>query len=109
MRATVHIVRRHAAIAGEEGPWINDAGHRSYYCGLTMLATAHIIVDQRCGATVHIIRRHAAIAGEEGPRVWTDGVGPASFSSSFFSSSSFFLRQATPDVLRRSAEVLRVR
>ena len=25
--------------------WINDAGHRSYYCGLTMLVTVHIIVD----------------------------------------------------------------
>ena len=25
--------------------WINDARHRSCYCGLTMLATVHIIVD----------------------------------------------------------------
>ena len=25
--------------------WINDAGHRSYHCGLAMLATVHIIVD----------------------------------------------------------------
>ena len=23
--------------------WINDAGHRSYYRGLTMLATVHIV------------------------------------------------------------------
>ena len=27
------------------GTWINDAGHRSCYCGLTTLATVHVIVD----------------------------------------------------------------
>ena len=28
-----------------DGAWINDAGHRSDYCGLTMLVTVQIIAD----------------------------------------------------------------
>ena len=35
--------------------WINDAAYHSYYCGLTVLAAVHNIVDFSMLATVHII------------------------------------------------------
>ena len=46
MLATVHINMGQPQEASEDR--INNAGHRSYCCGLTMLATVHIIADERC-------------------------------------------------------------
>ena len=56
-RHRLRVARRHDAAVGDAAQEpverrardqrlrINDAGHRSYYCGLTMLATVQIIVD----------------------------------------------------------------
>ena len=42
----------------QSGRWINDAGHRSYYCGLTMLARRHALEKlSQFGRYVHVCRR----------------------------------------------------
>ena len=46
--ACIHVVRGDVQLCARRRPsplWINDAGYRSHYCGSTMLATVHIIVD----------------------------------------------------------------
>ena len=50
----VHL-RRCTEALNRDRVWMNDTGYRSYHCGLTMLATVHIICGLPILATVHSI------------------------------------------------------